>query len=112
MTAMYKEEIPTASVTLTRPKEVIDTNTNVIWTTTITNTSKAPLQNLTLKRAQLVSWSDDPDLMEVTPEGETTKSIPVNSTLWTEGFLYQMPFLSAKVSVAFTTRATGNQTLF
>ncbi|MBD9817538.1 WxL domain-containing protein, partial [Enterococcus faecalis] len=32
MTAMYKEEIPTASVTLTRPKEVIDTNTNVIWT--------------------------------------------------------------------------------
>ncbi|MDU0913269.1 MAG: WxL domain-containing protein, partial [Enterococcus faecalis] len=36
MTAMYKEEIPTASVTLTRPKEVIDTNTNVIWTTTIT----------------------------------------------------------------------------
>ncbi|WP_033628247.1 hypothetical protein, partial [Enterococcus faecalis] len=38
MTAMYKEEIPTASVTLTRPKEVIDTNTNVIWTTTITNT--------------------------------------------------------------------------
>ncbi|MDU2970754.1 MAG: WxL domain-containing protein, partial [Enterococcus faecalis] len=27
MTAMYKEEIPTASVTLTRPKEVIDTNT-------------------------------------------------------------------------------------
>ncbi|MDK7810070.1 WxL domain-containing protein, partial [Enterococcus faecalis] len=29
MTAMYKEEIPTASVTLTRPKEVIDTNTNV-----------------------------------------------------------------------------------
>ena len=45
--------------------------------------------------------------MEVTPEGETTKSIPVNSTLWTEGFLYQMPFLSAKVSVAFTTRATG-----
>ena len=62
MTAMYKEEIPTASVTLTRPKEVIDTNTNVIWTTTITNTSKAPLQNLTLKRAQLVSWSDDPDL--------------------------------------------------
>ncbi|WP_240075427.1 WxL domain-containing protein, partial [Enterococcus faecalis] len=34
MTAMYKEEIPTASVTLTRPKEVIDTNTNVIWTTT------------------------------------------------------------------------------
>ncbi|WP_159110724.1 WxL domain-containing protein, partial [Enterococcus faecalis] len=28
MTAMYKEEIPTASVTLTRPKEVIYTNTN------------------------------------------------------------------------------------
>ena len=108
MTAMYKEEIPTASVTLTRPKEVIDTNTNVIWTTTITNTSKAPLQNLTLKKGP--NWSAGltiPTFMEVTPEGETTKSIPVNSTLWTEGFLYQMPFLSAKVSVAFTTRATG-----
>ncbi|WP_270284212.1 WxL domain-containing protein, partial [Enterococcus faecalis] len=84
MTAMYKEEIPTASVTLTRPKEVIDTNTNVIWTTTITNTSKAPLQNLTLKKGP--NWSAGltiPTFMEVTPEGETTKSIPVNSTLWT-----------------------------
>ncbi|WP_445451403.1 hypothetical protein, partial [Enterococcus faecalis] len=68
MTAMYKEEIPTASVTLTRPKEVIDTNTNVIWTTTITNTSKAPLQNLTLKKGP--NWSAGltiPTFMEVTP---------------------------------------------
>lgn len=50
--------------------------------------------------------------MEVTPEGETTKSIPVNSTLWTEGVPLPNAVLSAKVSVAFTTRATGNQTLF
>ncbi|MGO2786785.1 MAG: WxL domain-containing protein, partial [Enterococcus faecalis] len=34
LNVVYEEEIPTASVTLTRPKEVIDTNTNVIWTTT------------------------------------------------------------------------------
>ncbi|EJV6888301.1 WxL domain-containing protein [Enterococcus faecalis] len=109
MTAMYKEEIPMASVTLTRPKEVIDTNTNVIWTTTITNTSKAPLQNLTLKKGP--NWSAGltiPTFMEVTPEGETTKSIPVNSTLWTDG----VPVPNAvpvgkKVSIAFTTRATG-----
>ncbi|WP_435387397.1 WxL domain-containing protein [Enterococcus faecalis] len=109
MTAMYKEEIPTASVTLTRPKEVIDTNTNVIWTTTITNTSKAPLQNLTLKKGP--NWSAGltiPTFMEVTPEGGTTKSIPVTNTLWTEG----VPVPNAvpvgkKVSIAFTTRATG-----
>ncbi|HDU2614455.1 TPA: WxL domain-containing protein [Enterococcus faecalis] len=109
MTAMYKEEIPTASVTLTRPKEVIDTNTNVIWTTTITNTSKAPLQNLTLKKGP--NWSAGltiPTFMEVTPEGETTKSIPVNSTLWTEGIsLPNAVPIGKKVSVAFTTRATG-----
>ncbi|WP_417632608.1 WxL domain-containing protein [Enterococcus faecalis] len=109
MTAMYKEEIPTASVTLTRPKEVIDTNTNVIWTTTITNTSKAPLQNLTLKKGP--NWSAGltiPTFMEVTPEGETTKSIPVNSTLWTEGVpLPNAVPIGKKVSVAFTTRATG-----
>ncbi|EHK9411758.1 WxL domain-containing protein [Enterococcus faecalis] len=109
MTAMYKEEIPMASVTLTRPKEVIDTNTNVIWTTTITNTSKAPLQNLTLKKGP--NWSAGltiPTFMEVTPEGETTKSIPVNSTLWTEGvsFPNAVP-IGKKVSIAFTTRATG-----
>ncbi|EOB2826173.1 WxL domain-containing protein [Enterococcus faecalis] len=109
MTAMYKEEIPTASVTLTRPKEVIDTNTNVIWTTTITNTSKAPLQNLNLKKGP--NWSAGltiPTFMEVTPEGETTKSIPVNSTLWTEGVsLPNAVPIGKKVSVAFTTRATG-----
>ncbi|WP_446661910.1 WxL domain-containing protein [Enterococcus faecalis] len=109
MTAMYKEEIPMASVTLTRPKEVIDTNTNVIWTTTITNTSKAPLQNLTLKKGP--NWSAGltiPTFMEVTPEGETTKSIPVNSTLWTEGVsLPNAVPIGKKVSVAFTTRATG-----
>ncbi|EHK9411407.1 WxL domain-containing protein [Enterococcus faecalis] len=110
MTAMYKEEIPTASVTLTRPKEVIDSNTNVIWTTTITNTSKAPLQNLTLKKGP--NWSAGltiPTFMEVTPEGETTKSIPVNSTLWTDGVsLPNAVPIGKKVSVAFTTRATGN----
>ncbi|WP_289481696.1 WxL domain-containing protein, partial [Enterococcus faecalis] len=109
MTAMYKEEIPTASVTLTRPKEVIDTNTNVIWTTTITNTSKAPLQNLTLKKGP--NWSAGltiPTFMEVTPEGETTKSIPVNSTLWTEGVSLPNALpIGKKVSIAFTTRATG-----
>ncbi len=109
MTAMYKEEIPTASVTLTRPKEVIDTNTNVIWTTTITNTSKAPLQNLTLKKGP--NWSAGltiPTFMEVTPEGEATKSIPVNSTLWTDGVsLPNAVPIGKKVSVAFTTRATG-----
>ncbi|MFG5465706.1 WxL domain-containing protein [Enterococcus faecalis] len=109
MTAMYKEEIPTASVTLTRPKEVIDSNTNVIWTTTITNTSKALLQNLTLKKGP--NWSAGltiPTFMEVTPEGETTKSIPVNSTLWTEGVsLPNAVPIGKKVSIAFTTRATG-----
>ncbi|EGO8793630.1 WxL domain-containing protein [Enterococcus faecalis] len=109
MTAMYKEEIPMASVTLTRPKEVIDTNTNVIWTTTITNTSKAPLQNLTLKKGP--NWSAGltiPTFMEVTPEGETTKSIPVNSTLWTNGVsLPNAVPIGKKVSIAFTTRATG-----
>ncbi len=114
MTAMYKEEIPTASVTLTRPKEVIDTNTNVIWTTTITNTSKAPLQNLTLKKGP--NWSAGltiPTFMEVTPEGETTKSIPVNSTLWTDGVsLPNAVPIGKKVSVAFTTRATGNPNTF
>ncbi|EHS2117197.1 TPA: WxL domain-containing protein [Enterococcus faecalis] len=98
MTAMYKEEIPTASVTLTRPKEVIDTNT-----------SKAPLQNLTLKKGP--NWSAGltiPTFMEVTPEGETTKSIPVNSTLWTDGVsLPNAVPIGKKVSVAFTTRATG-----
>ncbi|WP_416336634.1 WxL domain-containing protein [Enterococcus faecalis] len=114
MTAMYKEEIPTASVTLTRPKEVIDTNTNVIWTTTITNTSKAPLQNLTLKKGP--NWSAGltiPTFMEVTPEGETTKSIPVNSTLWTDGVsLPNAVPIGKKVSVAFTTHATGNPNTF
>ncbi|MDU2263921.1 MAG: WxL domain-containing protein, partial [Enterococcus faecalis] len=49
-----------------------------------------------------------PTFMEVTPEGETTKSIPVNSTLWTDGVsLPNAVPIGKKVSVAFTTRATG-----
>ncbi|WP_342230789.1 WxL domain-containing protein, partial [Enterococcus faecalis] len=44
MTAMYKEEVPKASVALTRTTaETVTSGGNVTWRATITNTSQAPL---------------------------------------------------------------------
>ncbi|EOJ46086.1 hypothetical protein WM9_02870, partial [Enterococcus faecalis EnGen0345] len=48
MTAMYKEEVPKASVALTRTTaETVTSGGNVTWRATITNTSQAPLTTAT-----------------------------------------------------------------
>jgi len=52
MTAMYKEEVPKASVALTRTTaETVTSGGNVTWRATITNTSQAPLTTATIKKS-------------------------------------------------------------
>ncbi|WP_029658996.1 hypothetical protein, partial [Enterococcus faecalis] len=75
MTAMYKEEVPKASVALTRTTaETVTSGGNVTWRATITNTSQAPLTTATIKKS--TAWTTGlaaPTAMIVTPAGGTAK---------------------------------------
>ncbi|WP_445450493.1 WxL domain-containing protein [Enterococcus faecalis] len=110
MTAMYKEEVPKASVALTRTTaETVTSGGNVTWLATITNTSQAPLTTATIKKS--TAWTTGlaaPTAMIVTPAGGTAKTVPVTATTWTNGVSLGTDIPVGKsATVQFTTKATG-----
>ncbi|EFM66427.1 WxL domain-containing protein [Enterococcus faecalis] len=110
MTAMYKEEVPKASVALTRTTaETVTSGGNVTWRATITNTSQAPLTTATIKKS--TAWTTGlaaPPAMIVTPAGGTAKTVPVTATTWTNGVSLGTDIPVGKsATVQFTTKATG-----
>ena len=110
MTAMYKEEVPKASVALTRTTaETVTSGGNVTWRATITNTSQAPLTTATIKKS--TAWTTGlaaPTAMIVTPAGGTAKTVPVTTTTWTNGVSLGTDIPVGKsATVQFTTKATG-----
>ncbi|EOX2705495.1 WxL domain-containing protein [Enterococcus faecalis] len=110
MTAMYKEEVPKASVALTRTTaETVTSGGNVTWRATITNTSQAPLTTATIKKS--TAWPTGlaaPTAMIVTPAGGTAKTVPVTATTWTNGVSLGTDIPVGKsATVQFTTKATG-----
>ncbi|EPC6936910.1 WxL domain-containing protein, partial [Enterococcus faecalis] len=110
MTAMYKEEVPKASVALTRiTAETVTSGGNVTWRATITNTSQAPLTTATIKKS--TAWTTGlaaPTAMIVTPAGGTAKTVPVTATTWTNGVSLGTDIPVGKsATVQFTTKATG-----
>ena len=110
MTAMYKEEVPKASVALTRTTaETVTSGGNVTWRATITNTSQAPLTTATIKKS--TAWTTGlaaPTAMTVTPAGGTAKTVPVTATTWTNGVSLGTDIPVGKsATVQFTTKATG-----
>ncbi|WP_249958771.1 WxL domain-containing protein [Enterococcus sp. LX10] len=110
MTAVYKEEVPKASVTLTRTSaETVTSGGNVTWRATITNTSQAPLTTATIKKS--TAWTTGlaaPTAMIVTPVGGTAKTVPVTATTWTNGVSLGTDIPVGKsATVQFTTKATG-----
>ncbi|WP_329443764.1 WxL domain-containing protein [Enterococcus faecalis] len=110
MTAMYKEEVPKASVALTRTTaETVTSGGNVTWRATITNTSQAPLTTATIKKS--TAWTTGlaaPAAMIVTPAGGTAKTVPVTATTWTNGVSLGTDIPVGKsATVQFTTKATG-----
>ncbi|EGO6529102.1 WxL domain-containing protein [Enterococcus faecalis] len=110
MTAVYKEEVPKASVTLTRTTaETVTSGGNVTWRATITNTSQAPLTTATIKKS--TAWTAGlaaPTAMIVTPVGGTAKTVPVTATTWTNGVSLGVNIPVGKsATVQFTTKATG-----
>ncbi|EKB7614538.1 hypothetical protein OPL73_001752 [Enterococcus faecalis] len=110
MTAMYKEEVPKASVALTRTTaETVTSGGNVTWRATITNTSQAPLTTATIKKS--TAWPTglaSPTAMIVTPAGGTAKTVPVTATTWTNGVSLGTDIPVGKsATVQFTTKATG-----
>ncbi|HCQ8721846.1 TPA: WxL domain-containing protein [Enterococcus faecalis] len=110
MTAMYKEEVPKASVALTRTTaETVTSGGNVTWRATITNTSQAPLTTATIKKS--TAWTTGlaaPTAMIVTPAGGTAKTVSVTATTWTNGVSLGTDIPAGKsATVQFTTKATG-----
>ena len=110
MTAMYKEEVPKASVALTRTTaETVTSGGNITWRATITNTSQAPLTTATIKKS--TAWTTGlaaPTAMIVTPAGGTAKTVPVTATTWTNGVSLGTDIPVGKsATVQFTTKATG-----
>ncbi|EIR8762278.1 WxL domain-containing protein [Enterococcus faecalis] len=110
MTAMYKEEVPKASVALTRTTaETVTSGGNVTWRATITNTSQTPLTTATIKKS--TAWTTGlaaPTAMIVTPAGGTAKTVPVTATTWTNGVSLGTDIPVGKsATVQFTTKATG-----
>ncbi|WP_075571814.1 hypothetical protein, partial [Enterococcus faecalis] len=110
MTAMYKEEVPKASVALTRTTaETVTSGGNVTWRATITNTSQAPLTTANIKKS--TAWTTGlaaPTAMIVTPAGGTAKTVPVTATTWTNGVSLGTDIPVGKsATVQFTTKATG-----
>ncbi|EMW6050560.1 WxL domain-containing protein [Enterococcus faecalis] len=110
MTAMYKEEVPKASVALTRTTaETVTSGGNATWRATITNTSQAPLTTATIKKS--TAWTTGlaaPTAMIVTPAGGTAKTVPVTATTWTNGVSLGTDIPVGKsATVQFTTKATG-----
>ena len=110
MTAMYKEEVPKASVALTRTTaETVTSGGNVTWRATITNTSQAPLTTATIKKS--TAWTTGlaaPTAMIVTPAGGTAKTVPVTATTWTNGVSLGTDIpIGKSATVQFTTKATG-----
>ncbi|HBC4464441.1 WxL domain-containing protein [Enterococcus faecalis] len=110
MTAMYKEEVPKASVALTRTTaETVTSGGNVTWRATITNTSQAPLTTATIKKS--TAWTTGlaaPTAVIVTPAGGTAKTVPVTATTWTNGVSLGTDIPVGKsATVQFTTKATG-----
>ncbi|WP_430832553.1 WxL domain-containing protein [Enterococcus faecalis] len=110
MTAMYKEEVPKASVALTRTTaETVTSGGNVTWRATITNTSQAPLTTATIKKS--TAWTTGlaaPTAMIVTPAGGTAKTVPVTAATWTNGVSLGTDIPVGKsATVQFTTKATG-----
>nr|HAP2863085.1 WxL domain-containing protein [Enterococcus faecalis]HAP2927214.1 WxL domain-containing protein [Enterococcus faecalis]HAP2930194.1 WxL domain-containing protein [Enterococcus faecalis]HAP2941590.1 WxL domain-containing protein [Enterococcus faecalis]HAP3016440.1 WxL domain-containing protein [Enterococcus faecalis] len=107
---MYKEEVPKASVALTRTTaETVTSGGNVTWRATITNTSQAPLTTATIKKS--TAWTTGlaaPTAMIVTPAGGTAKTVPVTATTWTNGVSLGTDIPVGKsATVQFTTKATG-----
>ena len=110
MTAVYKEEVAKASVTLTRTTaETVTSGGNVTWRATIANTSQAPLTTATIKKS--TAWTTGlaaPTAMIVTPVGGTAKTVPVTATTWTNGVSLGTDIPVGKsATVQFTTKATG-----
>ena len=87
MTAMYKEEVPKASVALTRTTaETVTSGGNVTWRATITNTSQAPLTTATIKEInRLDNWLSGTNCHDCHASGGTAKTVPVTATTWTNG---------------------------
>ena len=84
---IYKLSKTTATLDLTPTPKIVNNNSNVSWTSRLTNTGNAPLKDLILKSTS--NWSTslkDPVQVTVTPAGGgPAQNFPVNPGDWSTG---------------------------
>lgn len=116
---IYRLSKTTASLDLTPTPKIVNNNSNVSWTSRLTNTGNAPLKDLILKATS--NWSADltePVQVTVTPAGGSPQNFTVNSGDWSTGVSLTgitIPNGGANnyADITFTTTASGavNQVL-
>lgn len=116
---IYRLSKTTASLDLTPTPKIVNNNSNVSWTSRLTNTGNAPLKDLILKSTS--NWSTDlkdPVQVTVTPAGGSAQNFPVNPGDWSTGVnLTGITIPNGGVNnyadITFTTKASGavNQVL-
>lgn len=84
---IYRATKTTASLDLTPTPKIVNNNSNVSWTSRLTNTGNAPLKDLILKSTS--NWStglEDPVQVTVTPAGGgPAQNFTVNPGDWSTG---------------------------
>lgn len=116
---IYRKSKTTATLDLTPTPKIVNNNSNVSWTSRLTNTGNAPLKDLILKATS--NWSADltePVQVTVTPAGGSPQNFTVNSGDWSTGVNLTgitIPNGGANnyADITFTTTASGavNQVL-
>lgn len=116
---IYRKSKTTATLDLTPTPKIVNNNSNVSWTSRLTNTGNAPLKDLILKATS--NWSADltePVQVTVTPAGGSPQNFTVNSGDWSTGVSLTgitIPNGGANnyADITFTTTASGavNQVL-
>lgn len=111
---IYKRSKTTATLDLTPTPKIVNNNSNVSWTSRLTNTGSAPLKDLILKATS--NWSsslEEPAKVTVTPAGGIAQDFTVNPGDWATGVnLTGMTIPNGGVNnyadITFTTKTTAN----
>ncbi|MGL9729269.1 WxL domain-containing protein [Enterococcus sp. DIV0756] len=83
---IYKLSKTTASLDLTPTPKIVNNNSNVSWTSRLTNTGNAPLKDLILKSTS--NWStglENPVQVTVTPAGGSAQTFSFSPSDWATG---------------------------
>lgn len=111
---IYKLSKTTATLDLTPTPKIVNNNSNVSWTSRLTNTGSAPLKDLILKSTS--NWStglENPVQVTITPAGGSAQTFSFSPSDWATGVnltgvTIPNGGLNNYADITFTTMTTAN----